>query len=217
MSKSNIISGINKSKIIAIIRGLDFSDLEGVCEALVKGGINVMEFTIDHNKKDCVRETCKKIAYAAEKYSGRAYVGAGTVLNTIEAKEVISAGAELIISPNTDTDVIKFTVDAVKVSIPGSMSPSECVNAHSAGADFVKLFPAGELGIAYTKALMAPLSHIPFLIVGGITPENAKSYLELGVNGFGLGSGLILKDAVRDKDYGRIEKQAVKYINAMDV
>ncbi|MDR2868996.1 MAG: bifunctional 4-hydroxy-2-oxoglutarate aldolase/2-dehydro-3-deoxy-phosphogluconate aldolase [Deferribacteraceae bacterium] len=201
------------SKLVAIVRALPMEELEAVSAALIAGGVTVLEFTIDHDAKDCVKSTCRKIAYIAEKYADKIHVGAGTVLSVAEATEVRAAGASLIISPNTNIEVIHYTKNAGMLSIPGAMSPTECVLAHQAGADYVKLFPAGELGIGYVKALMAPLRHIPFLIVGGITPDNIRDYLKLGVCGFGIGSGLLPAAMVRNKDYAAIQKLAEQYIN----
>jgi len=203
---------IDNTKIIAIIRALDFEDIDGVTDALVKGGIRAIEFTIDHREADCLNSNAKKIRYIKKTYGDQICVGAGTVINLNEAQAMIDVGAEYIVSPNADIDVIRYTKSKNVVSIPGAMTPTECFAAYEAGADYVKLFPAGELGLKYVKALKAPLNHIPFLLVGGIDLDNMKDFLDLGVKGFGLGSNLVLSEAVKQKNYKLIEEKTRTFI-----
>lgn len=215
MSRDTCLKAIREDKLVAILRGVEIEDIEGILTSLIKGGIRVLEFTIDHDHLDCVAENCRKISHAKKIFGDQVIIGSGSVINLSECMEVVAAGAQHIVSPNVDTKVIEYTINHGIVSMPGALTPSECVAAYLAGADFVKLFPAGEMGLNYVKAIMAPLCHIPFLAVGGINTDNVKDYLHIGVKGFGIGSHLIDKQAIREKDWAKIETRTKLFFAAM--
>ncbi|MDK2800403.1 MAG: 2-dehydro-3-deoxyphosphogluconate aldolase / (4S)-4-hydroxy-2-oxoglutarate aldolase [Clostridiales bacterium] len=217
MNKQTTIKEITDNKIVAIIRGVDQSQMIDVVNALVNGGIKLLEFTFDHINENCIDDTVNKIKLCKEYFGDKIYVGAGTVLNVEEVKKAVEAGAEFIISPNVNVEVIKKTSQLGKVSIPGALTPTEAVIAYEAGADFIKLFPAGELGRNYIKALMSPLKHIPFIAVGGITPYNFKEFLEIGVAGIGVGGELVLKSAIKENKYDEITKTAHKFTKNINI
>jgi Entner-Doudoroff aldolase len=141
-----------------------------------------LEFTFDHLNKNCIEDNMKKLKITKEYFGDKVCIGAGTVLTVEEVEKAIKAGAEFIISPNTNIDVIKRVNELGKVSMPGALTPTEAVMAYDAGADYVKLFPAGELGKDYIKALMSPLQHIPFIAVGGIEVLSEKYFMNF-ING----------------------------------
>lgn len=209
------LSLIREKKIVAILRGVPPERLEGVAGALVRGGIGVMEFTFDHKEENCIANTTEKIRRTVEKYGDRIIVGCGTALTVEEVDAAYAAGAELVVSPDTNPQVIARTKALDMVSMPGAMTPTEIVTAWRAGADIVKLFPAGELGAGYIKAVLGPLSHIPLSAVGGIKPENVPDFLSAGVCGFGIGSQMVLPSAVRSGDDAVIEEQAQKFVSAI--
>ncbi|MDI3540872.1 MAG: 2-dehydro-3-deoxyphosphogluconate aldolase / (4S)-4-hydroxy-2-oxoglutarate aldolase [Thermosediminibacterales bacterium] len=217
MNKQAVIKKIFDNKIIAIIRGVDRSLIIDVVNALVNGGITLLEFTFDHVNENYVEDTISKIKLCKKYFGDKVYVGAGTVLSVEEVEKAIDSGAEFIISPNVNVEVIKTTNQLNKVSIPGALTPTEVVTAYEAGADFIKLFPAGELGKNYIKALMSPLKHIPFLAVGGITPYNFKNFLEIGVAGVGVGGELVLKSAIKEKKYDEITRTAYKFTKNINI
>ena len=155
--KNEITAKIKEEKIIAIIRHLGAKDAEALCGALYKGGIRLTEITFDPAGTIPAEETAKTISVLREKFAGKMLIGAGTVLDMDYARIAIGAGAEFIISPNTDPDVIRYTKECGRVSIPGAMTPTEVVSAYRAGADFVKVFPSDTLGLKFIKALRAPL------------------------------------------------------------
>lgn len=113
--------------------------------------------------------------------------------------------------------LMKSMLFCTVISIPGAYSPSECEEAHEAGADFIKLFPAVNLGVDYVKAITAPLSQIKFMVVGGITAENVGEYIKAGAVGVGTGSDLIIKDAVAEGNFARITERAKEYISAVSL
>ena len=166
--KSDVVNAIEREKIIAIVRGISPEKCMKVADALYAGGIRLLEITFDQREFTSHQETANIISSIGQKYEGRMYIGAGTVTTCELVECAAKAGARFVISPDVNEDVIRRTVELDMVSIPGAMTPTEIMTAHRAGADFVKLFPAGELGIAYVKAVRAPISHVKLLAVGGI-------------------------------------------------
>ena len=189
--------------------------LDGVVEALVAGGVRVLEFTFDHNRPEYLKENSAKICRAVERFGDHVIVGCGTALIVQEVEAAHEAGAELVISPDVRPEVIRAARRLDMVSMPGALTPTEIVTAWEAGADIVKLFPAGELGIGYIKAVRGPLCHIPMSAVGGVKPENVKDFLDAGVCGFGVGGPLVLADAVRSGDDAAIERRAREFTQAI--
>jgi 2-dehydro-3-deoxyphosphogluconate aldolase/(4S)-4-hydroxy-2-oxoglutarate aldolase len=138
-------------------------------------------------------------------------VGAGTVLTAQQVDTARANGASFIVSPNTDADVIRRAVSLGMVSIPGALTPTEVVAAHNLGASFVKLFPGGDLGSGYLKAICAPISHIPILVVGGVNAENMQEFIKAGAAGFGIGSNIVDKKLIDSGAYTRLSELAKSY------
>lgn len=208
---------IRRERLVAILRNVPMGRLDGVVEALVAGGVRVLEFTFDHNKPDFLKENRAKIRRAVDHFGNRVIVGCGTALTVQEVEAAHEAGAELVISPDVRPEVIRAARRLGMVSMPGALTPTEIVTAWEAGADIVKLFPAGELGLGYIKAVRGPLCHIPMSAVGGVKPENVKDFLDAGVCGFGVGGQLVLADAVRNGDDAAIERRAREFTQAIAV
>ena len=123
-----------------------------------------------------------------------------------------AAGAGYIITPSTDCDVIRYAKSQDLVVMPGAMTPSEIFEAYRAGADFVKVFPAGDLGPGYIKAVSAPLAHIPLLAVGGINEKNVGAFLAVGVKGFGVGGNLVNKAWINEGRWDLITELAAEFV-----
>jgi len=189
MSNRDIIERLTDAKIIAIIRGVAPERMIPLVQALTDGGVCCLEITYDQKEKDGSR-TFTNLKTLAETFGDGICLGAGTVLTPEQAVSAVEAGARYIISPNTDAAVIRAAKQAGAVSMPGAMTPTEAIAAYQAGADIVKLFPAGDLGVGYFKAIRAPLSHIPFCAVGGITVQNAAPFLNAGACCLGVGGNL---------------------------
>lgn len=192
----NIKDIIDQNKIIAIIRGVKTEVMIPLVETLYKGGIRLVEVTI--NQSGDPKTTADAIYKLCEKFDGKVEIGAGTVMTTEQTDLVIDAGAKYIISPNTSETVITRTKERGIISIPGAFTPTESAAAYSYGADYVKIFPASAVGASYIKAIKAPLSHIPFLAVGGIDHTNILDYLKAGANGVGIGGALTNPDTPPD-------------------
>lgn len=214
MKKNELIQEIREAAIIAIIRGVERENLPPLLDALAAGGIRFAEITFDQTGRTANTETAQSIADMKKRMAGRMHIGAGTVMTVGQADQAMTAGAEFLISPNVNPEVIRHTVAADCVSIPGAMTPTEAAIAYGSGADFVKIFPADTLGLPYIKALMAPLSHIPFLAVGGVNERNLGDFLAAGLAGVGVGSALTPKDRIAAGDFEAISEMAKRYTDA---
>jgi 2-dehydro-3-deoxyphosphogalactonate aldolase len=171
--------------LVAIIRGVTPEEAEAIGEAILEAGIAIIEVPL--NSPDPL----KSIEKLAKRIGDRALIGAGTVLDPDQVAEVQSAGGRLIVSPNTNVDVIAATAAAGLVSCPGYFTPSEAFAALAAGAHALKLFPAEAVTPVVVKAQRAVLPrNVPLLVVGGVKPDAMRAWLEAGADGFGLGSGL---------------------------
>ncbi|MBR5438678.1 MAG: bifunctional 4-hydroxy-2-oxoglutarate aldolase/2-dehydro-3-deoxy-phosphogluconate aldolase [Clostridia bacterium] len=211
--RSDVIKQIEQNKIIAIMRGIETDDAVRVAEALYKGGIKLVEVTFNQSDKNSFIQTANAIKAIKTAMEGKMCVGAGTVITVEQLQLARDAGAEYIISPDTDEDIIKKTVEMGLVSIPGAYTATEAKKAYNAGADFVKLFPCAS--VSYLKALKAPLSHIKYLAVGGVDLSNAKEYMQAGASGIGVGSLLINKDWINAGKFDKITETATALANQL--
>ncbi len=211
----DILSAIEQYKIIAIVRGVESRQCMPVAEALYAGGIRLMEITYNQSAPETWETTAQAIGDVAEAFRGRMFAGAGTVTNTHLVELTAAHGGRYIISPNTNVEVIRRTKELGLVSIPGAMTPSEILTAHEAGADFVKLFPASELGTGYMKAIRAPISHVKLMATGGISESNAKAFLDAGSSGLGVGGGLANRKAIEAGEYEKLTEAARALIAAI--
>jgi 2-dehydro-3-deoxyphosphogalactonate aldolase len=171
--------------LIAIIRGVTPNECEAIGEALYEGGIRIIEVPL--NSPDPL----VSIERLSSKFGDKALVGAGTVLRPEQVLEVAQAGGRIIVSPSMNAEVIRTSVAAGLYSCPGYFTPSEAFAALEAGAHALKLFPAEGASPAVVKAQRAVLPRdVPLIVVGGVGPTNMSPWLEVGANGFGLGSGI---------------------------
>jgi len=193
--------------LIAILRGIRPDEARSVLDALISAGIGVIEVPL--NSPDPVT-TIRSMASQA---GDRALIGAGTVLTVAEVEEIRAAGARLIVSPNRDDAVIRATMSAGLLSIPGVFTATEAFGAIAAGADALKVFPAEIAGPIGIKALAAVLPRrIPLLAVGGVTTGNIADYLGAGAIGFGIGSSLYKPGMAA----GEVATQARAIVTAYD-
>lgn len=214
--KETVIQAVEKYKLVAILRGVPEEKLIRVAQALYDGGVRLLEITYSPDGSVSDEETARRIGLLVKEFAGRMYIGAGTVLTREQVRLTKEAGGLFIISPNVDEAVIRETCALGLVSMPGALTPTEICNAHSFGADFVKLFPAGDMGVGYVKSVKAPLSHIKMLAVGGINEKTIASYLRTGVCGFGIGSNIVNKKMVEENDYQGITALAREFVAAIE-
>ena len=211
--RERVIQEILDKKIIAIVRGVGPEQCMKVADALYAGGIRLMEVTYDQKNPNSFQATADAIAAIAKAYEGRMEVGAGTVTTPELVEMTAKAGGKFIISPDVNVDVIKRTVELGLVSMPGAMTPTEVMTAHWAGADYVKLFPIGDLGVSYVKAVRAPISHVKLMAVGGVNENNIADFLAAGVYGVGVGGNLANKKWIEAGEFDKITEVAKNMVN----
>ncbi len=212
--KDLIKQKIKENKLIAIVRGIAAADCIRVAQALYEGGFGLMEITYEQKRPESWEENAKTIGAVAKAMEGKMYVGAGTVTCTELVELTHRYGGQFIISPDVNEEVIQRTCELGMVSIPGALTPTEVMVAHRAGADFVKLFPAGNFGAGYVKAVKAPLSHVDMLVVGGVNENNLASFLAAGACGAGIGSNLVNREWVNAGAFEKITEVARQMVAA---
>jgi 2-dehydro-3-deoxyphosphogluconate aldolase/(4S)-4-hydroxy-2-oxoglutarate aldolase len=206
MAKPDPTTRLLSSGVVGIIRANDSSRLVDVAKALLAGGVDCLEVTFTVPKAHRVLEQ------VADALGDQVLLGAGTVLDPETCRTAILSGAEFIVSPNTNLDVIAMCKRYTKLSLPGAMTPTEVVAAWQAGADFVKVFPCDVLGPAHIKALRGPLPQVRMIPTGGVTLETAADFIKAGASGLGIGSSLVEPKAIAAGDWGRIESLAKQYV-----
>lgn len=195
--------------IVAIIRAPSGELLADVAEALYEGGIDVIEVTFTvPGILDILNQVRNRLA-------GKILLGAGSVLDTETARSAILAGAEYIVSPAVNIDVIKMCQRYGKLVMPGAFTPTEVLTAWEAGADIVKIFPADVGGPAYLNALHGPLPQVRLMPTGGVNLETLESFVKAGACAVGLGTALVEKQAVETGNLKRIRDLAGQYVELM--
>ncbi|MBD0381193.1 bifunctional 4-hydroxy-2-oxoglutarate aldolase/2-dehydro-3-deoxy-phosphogluconate aldolase [Paenibacillus sedimenti] len=208
MNREQGLKEIERTRIVAIVRGVKEADISSVADALYRGGVTVMEVTLNTpGALGMIREL-------QGKFADRMYIGAGTVLDLDDANNAVQAGASFLVTPNMDEEVIRWAKSEEIPIFPGAMTPTEIVKAWKAGATAVKVFPSASLGIAYIKELMGPLDHIPMMAVGGVTEENIKQFLNIGCYGLGIGGSLINLKEIEAGQFDWITNKAARLLAA---
>jgi 2-dehydro-3-deoxyphosphogluconate aldolase/(4S)-4-hydroxy-2-oxoglutarate aldolase len=177
---------LEEAGLIPVLRARSAKEALGVVEAMVAGGVTVVEVTMTvPGAIDVLRELKRS-------YGNKLLLGSGTVTDRKECAATIEAGAEFVVSPSLHMDVIAETKAADKVSLPGALTPTEVITAWRAGADFVKVFPCSAMGGAsYLKSLKAPFPFLRLVPTGGVTLQTAASFLEAGASALGIGADLV--------------------------
>lgn len=206
MKRQQVMNHILGTGLVAILRGLDTQTALRTTQALYRAGVRAVEVTYpSQNAGETIRQL-------AEHFQNDLSVGAGTVVDPVTAVEAIRAGAEFVLAPDCNSDVIRTVKGYSKVMIPGAMTPTEALQCMRAGADIVKVFPASGLGAEFIKNMRGPLPYIPYMAVGGIGLHNAAEFMQAGCCALGAGTSLTPKDALEKGDYGRITELASEYL-----
>jgi len=208
-AKDTALRRITDSGIVAILRTPSGQRLLEVAEALLAGGVEVIEVTFS------VPQAHRVLEQIADRLGERILLGAGSVLDTETARTALLSGAEFIVAPTTNPDVIKLCNRYGKIVMPGALTPTEVLRAWEAGADIVKLFPSDTIEPAYLKALLGPFPHIRLMPTGGITPETAADFLRAGACTLGVGGSLAPKQAIMNNDFKKIESLARQFVYAV--
>lgn len=207
----SVIKAVLEAKVIAIVRGVYGEDCLKLAQALQRGGIRMMEVTFDQSKPAELERTSDTVRMIGEQLGESMLLGAGTVTSVHMVELAKQAGAKFIVSPNTNEAVIRAAKAAGMVTMPGALTPTEVLEAHSYGADFVKLFPASSMGPGYLKAIRSPLNHVRLLAVGGVDEKNAAEYLKAGAVGVGVGGNLVNKQWIAAGEFDKITALAQEY------
>jgi 2-dehydro-3-deoxyphosphogluconate aldolase/(4S)-4-hydroxy-2-oxoglutarate aldolase len=206
MSGTKSLQRVLDHKIVAVIRADNGDLLVDVAESLLAGGVEVMEVTFT------VPRATRVLERVADRIGGRILLGAGTVLDSETCRAAILAGAEFIVSPTVNVEVIELCKRYSKVVMPGALTPTEVITAWQAGADIVKIFPSEITGPKYLKALHGPLPHIRLMPTGGVNLDTAAEFLRCGACALGIGSSLVDPKVVASGDLKKIESLARQYV-----
>ena len=206
-----IIQKVMDKKVVAIVRGVYGEDCLNLAKALYAGGIELLEVTFDQSKPEALERTSDTIRLLVDTLGDKMAFGAGTVTSLEMLELAKNAGAQFVVSPDTKEAVIKATVEAGMVSMPGAMTPTEILEAHSYGADFVKVFPTSTLGASYIKAVRGPINHVRLLAVGGVNEKNIGEFIKAGADGAGVGGNLVNKQWIANGEFDKITALAEEF------
>jgi 2-dehydro-3-deoxyphosphogluconate aldolase/(4S)-4-hydroxy-2-oxoglutarate aldolase len=209
MSRDADLQRIFDCGLVAVVRAPDPAGLVDVVRALADGGVTVAEVTFT------VPGAAEVIREARRQLGGRVLLGAGTVLDPETARAAILAGAEFVVAPTVNADVIRLCRRYDKAVMPGAFTPTEILAAWEAGADVVKVFPADVLGPAFFKAMRGPLPQVRLMPTGGVDLTTAGEFLKAGACCLGVGSQLVDPKAVASREFGRITELARQYVEVV--
>jgi 2-dehydro-3-deoxyphosphogluconate aldolase/(4S)-4-hydroxy-2-oxoglutarate aldolase len=208
-TKEQYFQQIADSGVIAVIRAPSKEVLIDIAQALLAGGVPGIEVTMSTPK------AIAGIEMLADAMGDKIVIGVGTVLDAATAKDAIQAGAQFVVSPTFDPQIVETTKRYGKISVPGAFTPTEIMRAWSAGADVVKVFPSTTLGPGYFKDLLAPLPQLKLTPTGGVDLKNAGEWIKAGAVFLGAGSSLVTKDAMAKKDWASIQNNARSFVDAI--
>jgi 2-dehydro-3-deoxyphosphogluconate aldolase / (4S)-4-hydroxy-2-oxoglutarate aldolase len=195
--------------VVLVVRAKgDENTMKGIA-AMIEGGVKAIEITFS------VPNAIAVIKAVKDRFGADVLLGAGTVLNPSDAAGAVGAGAEYVVSPNTNPEVIGIAKRLGVPVMPGAFTPTEVVSAWSAGADVVKIFPASVGGPSYIKALKGPLPHIPMMPTGGVNDQTAGPFIEAGAFALGAGSNLFDKKLLAAEDYAGLTKLAQSFMKGI--
>src|SRR6516165_9980232 len=206
MSKESQLRHVLDCGIVAVVRSPDSAQLVEAARALADGGVTVVEITMTvPGALDVVRQVRQALG-------DRVLLGAGTILDAETARAALLAGAEYLVAPTVNLDVIRLCQRYDKLVMPGAFTPTEILTAWEAGADIVKVFPAEVVGPAFFKALRGPLPQVRLMPTGGVDLNTAADFLRAGACCLGVGGQLVEPRAVANRDFDRIRDLARQYV-----
>ena len=208
---------VQQRKVVAIVRGLSPEHIVRLGHAFEEGGIGLMEVTYNQRAPETWADTARAIEAVEKEFGDRLLVGAGTVITLEQVRMTYEAGGHYLVTPTTQPEIIRAGKALGLGLYPGAFTATETLEAYNAGADAVKVFPVGNLGPGYIKALKAPLSHIPLMAVGGVNDKNAGDFMKAGCVGVGVGGNLVNKEWIENGEWGRITDLARAYMEAVRV
>jgi 2-dehydro-3-deoxyphosphogluconate aldolase / (4S)-4-hydroxy-2-oxoglutarate aldolase len=207
MTKEQVRARIEEIGIIPAVRLHSPEDAIFAAEAVASGGIPIVEITISvPGALEVIRDLAVRRLDVIQ--------GAGTVLDLSWARKCVDAGALFLTSPGFDVKIVEFATHENVLVFPGALTPTDVMAAAKAGADFVKIFPCGQVGgPGYIKALKSPFPEVPLIAAGGVNQQNASDYILAGAAALGIGRDLIHEDAIKRRDHSWIRELARRYRN----
>jgi len=207
-SKAEIISRLVNPGIIAVVRAQKPEQVLPLSEALIAGGVIAIEITMTTpNAIAAIRD-------ARQKIGDRALIGVGTVLDLETCRSAVSAGAQFVVTPVLRPEFVPIVHAADRPIMLGAYTPTEAQLAHEAGADFIKIFPADNLGPNYIKALRAPLPHLRIVPTGGVDVGNVADFLKAGCAAVGAGSSLVSTKILQEANWPELTRRAKEFVGA---
>jgi 2-dehydro-3-deoxyphosphogluconate aldolase/(4S)-4-hydroxy-2-oxoglutarate aldolase len=208
--KEKALALIHEVGVVPIVRAPSAEEAFQAVEAIVAGGIGIVEITMT------VPNALRVMERVAERYGDKVLLGAGTILDPETCRAALLAGAEFIVTPSLDVRVIEVARRYSKPCLPGALTPTEVVTAWQAGADLVKIFPCGPVGgPKYIKALKGPFPHIELVPTGGVNLETAPEFIKAGAAAVAVGGELVDVKALREGRLDTITSNARKYVEAV--
>ncbi len=202
LAKEDVMARIRRGGVVAIMRHTEASLAVEAADALLRGGVDVVEVTLN------TAGAAQMIRQLRDRLGDSMLVGAGTVLSPAGVNQAIEAGAQFIVAPNTDLKVIALCNRHGVPAFPGAFTPTEVVTAWESGADAVKVFPVSTVGPRYIRDLRGPLPEIPLVPTGGVTAQNCAEFIKAGAIAVGAGSDLVDKGIVDRRDFTELERRA---------
>jgi len=207
VNKQQVRSRIEEIGIVPVVRASSQREAHIAAEAVCKGGIPIVEITM----------TCpgaiEVIGELARSCGAEVLIGAGTVLNADDARRCLDAGAQFLVSPGFNRATVELAVRDAKLIMAGALTPTEIIEAWTAGSDLVKVFPCGQVGgVKYIKALKGPLPQIPLVPTGGVNLATAAEFIEAGAAALGIGGELIQPEALKSNKPELIVENARKFL-----
>ncbi|HHT36300.1 MAG: bifunctional 4-hydroxy-2-oxoglutarate aldolase/2-dehydro-3-deoxy-phosphogluconate aldolase [Candidatus Wallacebacter cryptica] len=204
--KIEVFEKMLESRVVAVLRKIDTTKVVPLAKALVDGGINSIEITMD------TENALQAIADVRKALGDKIAVGAGTVLDPEAGRAAMLAGAQFLVAPTLNVDLIRLGNRYGRMVVPGCMTPTEIQQACEAGADVIKVFPAGVVTANFFKNVLGPLDHITLMATGGVSIDNAKEYRAKGVDVLGVGGNLVDKEAIAAGEFEKITAYAAKLV-----
>ena len=211
MGREKILDEILKRKVVAVLRIKEEEKLKKVIEAINKGGISVVEITMT------VPNAIQLIEKMSKELDKNILLGVGSVLNKSIAEDAIKAGAKYVVSPVLKKEIIEASHKHNVPVMPGCFTPTEIQTAYEFGADIIKVFPADVVGMAFFKAILAPLPHLKLMPTGGVSLTNAGDWLKAGACAVGIGSALLDKKAIQEGNYSKLTENAATIMKSISV
>jgi len=206
MNRQHQLQRILDSGIVAVVRAPEATALVEVCRALAEGGVTVVEITLT------VPDALEVVRAVRRELGDQVLLGAGTILDAETGRLALLAGAEYLVAPTLNLDVIRLCRRYDKLVMPGAFTPTEILTAWEAGADIVKVFPAEVLGPPFFKAMRGPLPQLRLMPTGGVDLNTAATFLSAGACCLGVGSQLVDPKLVAARDYAGLRQRAAQYV-----